>query len=124
MFSFHPDTPAPRLVEPGTRYFLNETLKKCSEFREKYKNQLFNLGIFITFIVLLCALLMYKYKGKPSAQEKHIQENNKKQYILSTIKNYQDAKRTAQQQLITGLPQWDNEYEAIMQNRGPLRHVI
>jgi len=124
MFSFRADTPAPRLVEPGTRYFLNETLKKCSEFREKYKNQLFNLGIFVTFILLLSALLLYKYKGKPTAQEARIQENNKKQYILSTIKNYQDAKRTAQQQLITGLPQWDNEYEAIMQNRAPTRHVI
>lgn len=124
MFSLRTDAPAPRLVEPGTRYFLNETLKKCSEFREKYKNQLFNLGILVAFIILLTGLLMYKYKGKPTAQEKHIQEQNKKQYILSTIKNYQDAKRNAQQQLITGLPQWDNEYEAIMQNRGPTRHVI
>ena len=33
------------------------------------------------------------------------------QYILSKIKNYQEAKRKASQELITGLPMWENEYD-------------
>jgi len=32
---------------------------------------------------------------------------------MSRIKNYQDAKVKAQQELITGLPQWENEYDMI-----------
>ena len=37
----------------------------------------------------------------------------KQQYILSKIKIFQDAKRTAQQELITGLPAWDNEHDIL-----------
>ena len=41
-------------------------------------------------------------------------EWEKKQYILTKIKNYQDAKRIAHQELITGLPGWnDNEYDLV-----------
>jgi hypothetical protein len=36
-------------------------------------------------------------------------ETVKKQYILSKIRNYHDAKLRAQQELITGLPHWENE---------------
>ena len=40
-------------------------------------------------------------------------ELNKKRYILSKIKNYQDTKIRAQQELITGLPAWESEYDII-----------
>ena len=32
------------------------------------------------------------------------------EYILSKIRNFQDAKIRAQQELITGLPHWEKEY--------------
>ena len=32
---------------------------------------------------------------------------------MSRIKNYQQDKLVAQQQLITGLPHWDTEYDII-----------
>ncbi len=38
---------------------------------------------------------------------------NKKRYILSKIKNYQDTKIRAQQELITGLPHWESEFDVI-----------
>ena len=37
----------------------------------------------------------------------------KQQYILSKIQNFQQAKRIAHQELITGLPNWDNEYDIL-----------
>ena len=40
-------------------------------------------------------------------------EQDKQQYILQSIKNYQNAKLKAQQELITGLPHWENEYDII-----------
>jgi hypothetical protein len=42
-----------------------------------------------------------------------VREREKQQYILSKIKNFQDAKRIAHQELITGLPHWNNEYESL-----------
>lgn len=100
----------PILTEPGVKYFLNETLKQCHIFKEKYNNTMFNIGITIAFFIILGIILLYKYKGKLTPDEILQKETQKKQYILSKIKNYQETKLRAQQQLITGLPHWDNEY--------------
>jgi hypothetical protein len=99
----------PILTEPGVKYFLNETLKQCHHFKEKYNNMMFNIGITITFFIILGILLLYKYKGKLTPEEMEQKETDKKQYILSKIKNYQETKLRAQQQLITGLPHWEND---------------
>ena len=57
--------------------------------------------------------LVYKYKGKLSPVELQSKNIEKQQYILSKIKNLQQAKRIAHQELITGLPNWGNEYDVI-----------
>ena len=103
----------PMLTEPGVKYFLNETLKQCHIFREKHNNLIYNILLFIGFIVLLGMLLIYKYKGKLTQEEIREKEMEKKKYILSKIQNYQSAKVRAQQQLITGLPHWENEFDIV-----------
>jgi hypothetical protein len=40
-------------------------------------------------------------------------EAEKMQYILSKISNYQMEKKRESQELITGLPHWENEYETV-----------
>jgi len=103
----------PSLVEPGVKYFLNQTLKQCHAIREKYHNFLVNLGLFIIFAFLLGAILIYKYKGRLTPVEKAEKEREKQQYILSKIKVFQEEKKRASQELITGLPAWDSEYDII-----------
>jgi len=98
------------LTEPGVKYFINETLKQCHKFKEQHNNLILNIGLFISFCIILGIILLYKYKGKLSPEEIEQKEIIKKQYILSKIKNFQDAKIKTQQQLITGLPQWENEF--------------
>lgn len=100
----------PTLIEPGVRYFLNETLKQCHIFKENYKNLMVNIGLLIFFIVILGITLLIKYKGKLTPEEIKQKELEKKKYILSKIKNYQDARKREEQELITGLPHWDREY--------------
>lgn len=100
----------PTLVEPGVKYFFKETLKQCREFKNKYNNLLFNIGLGSVFFFILGLILLYKYKGKLTPVEKEQKNKEKQQYILSKIKNFQDAKRIAQQELITGLPHWENDY--------------
>jgi len=43
----------PMLTEPGVKYFLNETLKQCHKFKEKYQNMVFNIGLLIGFFIIL-----------------------------------------------------------------------
>ena len=110
MNSFGFENVRPMLTEPGVKYFINETLKQCHRYREQYQNTIFNIGLLFLFFILLGILLLYKYKGKLTPEEIEEKESLKKQYILSKIKNYQDAKIKSQQQLITGLPNWENDY--------------
>jgi len=111
----------PILTEPGVKYFLNETLKQCHSFKEKYNNMLFNIGITICFFIILGILLLYKYKGKLTPEEIEQKDTEKKYYILSKIKNYQEAKLRSQQELITGLPHWENEFDMI--NDSPVKRL-
>jgi len=104
------DNLKPNLVENGVKYFLNETLKQCHTFKLTYHNWLFNISLFITFVIGLTIILYLNYKGKLTPIEKQQKERIKHQYILSKIKNLQEAKRKAHQELITGLPSWDSPY--------------
>ena len=94
----------PQLTEPGIKSFLNYSLKKCHEFKTNYYNKITNLCLLVGFVVSLSLLLYIKYKGKPTPEEEEEKSLLKKQHILTKIKNYQDAKRIAHQELITGLP--------------------
>jgi len=108
MYEFEEPIAKPSLVEPGVKYFFYETLKQCHQIKETYYNHVFNAGMFIFFMIILGGILLYKYKGKLTPAEKKQREIEKRQYVLSTIKNYQDEKRKMRQELITGLPSWDN----------------
>jgi hypothetical protein len=100
----------PNLIEPGVKYFLNETLKQTHYFKMKHHNLFFNLGMLFSFLLTVAIILIWKYKGRLTPEEKEKKEREKKQYILSKIKNLEEAKKIARQELITGLPHWENEY--------------
>ena len=107
----------PQLVETGVKYFLHETLKQCHHFKASYQNLLVNIGLFLCFIFILICILFFKYKGKPTPEEKHQKEQVKQQYILSKINQFQKSKREEQQTLINGLPHWENEFENVNVNK-------
>lgn len=100
----------PSLTEPGVKYFLSQALKQSHIIREKFHNTIFNIGMLILFILILGAILVYKYKGRLTPVDVAKKNKEKQQYILEKIKNFQQAKLMAHQQLITGLPHWENEY--------------
>ena len=107
------DSPKPTLIEPGVKYFLHQTLKQCHIVREKFQNTIFNIGLFIGFLIILGLILLYKYKGKLTPVEIERKMKEKQQYILSKVQKFQQAKRKAHQELITGLPAWESEYDII-----------
>lgn len=110
--------PKPTLTEPGVKYFLNQALKQSHIIREKFHNTIFNIGMLIFFILILGFILIYKYKGKLTPIEIVKKNKEKQQYILERIKNFQIAKQKAHQELITGLPHWENEYNMIHSRPG------
>ncbi len=117
IMNFNIEITKPLLTEPGVKYFLSNTLKQCHEFKSKYNNLILNIAILVGFLIVLGSLLLYKYKGKITDDEKQQQDNIKKQYILSKIKNFQISKQKARQELITGLPHWETEFDVIHENK-------
>ena len=111
-------SPKPSLTEPGVKYFLNETLKQCHIVKNKFHNTVINIGLLIGFLLVLGLILLYKYKGRLTDVEKEKKNKEKQQYILSKVKNLQEAKLRAHQELITGLPNWENDYDNI--NKGKI----
>jgi len=107
----------PSLTEPGMKYFINETLKQCHIFKQQYNNSVMNISLGVFFVGCIVLFLFIKYKGKQSPKEKKAKNREKQSYILSKIKNYHDAKQRYSESLITGLPEWRNEYDDIALNR-------
>jgi len=99
------------LIEPGVKYFLHETLKKQNEIRIKYKNNLFNICLFIGFFFFLGTYLYYKFKTRPTKKDLEEKEKLKKYYILSKIKSLNEKAAKERQQIITNLPKFESDYE-------------
>jgi len=99
----------PSLVEPGVKFFLYQTLKQCHVIRNNFHNTVFNIGLFLFFLIILAIILICKYKGKLTPVELAKKNKEKEQYILSKIKNFQESKKLAHQELISGLPVWEDE---------------
>jgi hypothetical protein len=107
------DIPKPMLTEPGVKYFLNQTLKQCHIIKENFHNTIVNIGLLFGFLLILGVIILYKYKGRLTPVEIQKKNKEKEQYILSKIKNLQEAKKRAHNELITGLPEWEPEYDNI-----------
>jgi len=94
----------PLLIEDNVKKFLNKALINCNIFKKKYYDFLINIFIFILFIIILFLILYFRYKGKLTPEENKIIEENKKKYILSKIKNYEQNRLKQNQNLFTDLP--------------------
>jgi hypothetical protein len=103
----------PELIEPGVKYFLHQSLKQCHLAKEGFYNIIFNIGMLIALLIVTGLILFYKYKGKLTPVEIEQKNKEKQQYILSKIQTIEHDKRTSQQELITGLPYFENEYETL-----------
>lgn len=103
----------PSLIEPGTKYFLKETLRKVHVEKTEHDNNLFNIFLFFTLLLALFAILNYKYKSKPNNDEKKRKDNLKKNYILNKIKSLSLKKQKEYDEMITNLPKFESNFELL-----------
>lgn len=99
------------LVEPGVKYFISCSLRQCREFKDKYINLLFNIGMFVLFVIIVSGILIYKYKGKITPIEREIINRKKQEYIVSKLQQIAVIKKQTSQRLITDLPNWTDHPE-------------
>ena len=107
----------PRLIEPGVKYFLNSTLEQCHNFICNYYNLLYNLGLFVLFVLVVGTTLYLKYKNKNNLklqEEKKIEQQN---YILNKLRFMQDYNKSQLNQAMSDLSNWQNNPEVQFFNR-------
>ena len=95
------------LIDPKIKKFILFSLKECHEFKENNINIIFNILMFLLFILITWLLLSYKYKGKLNDSE--IKERNLKNlnYITSKIRSISLEKQKQSNQIITNLPSFE-----------------
>jgi hypothetical protein len=105
---------SPRLVEAGMRSFLKATLKECHCFKSRHFSTVYNIGLAVFFVILCISILYFMYKGRLTPEEKEIKERQKKQYIMTKLMQLSDHKRRNNEKMITNLPDWSNNPEAVL----------
>jgi hypothetical protein len=106
----------PTLIEPGVKYFLNETLKNYKTKKQINEKINVNVTLLILFIVIIGSILYYKWKNKPSLEDIKHRDNLKKHYILNKIKQISDKKSKDRNETITNLPKFESDFVKLHKN--------
>jgi hypothetical protein len=112
------NAPSPSLIEPGVKYFFGGVLKECNRLREEYHNAVFNTCMLGAFVLVLAAVLYYKYRSKPTPEEQVEIRRKQQEYILSKLRMVNAANHAASRgNFITGLPKWEVPEVELIKNR-------
>jgi len=106
----------PILTEPGVSYFLKETLKKCKIKKDVEMNNLMNLGLFVTFVTITSSLLYYKFKTRPTEEDREKLKRLKRDYFVNRVRRLESKKAKQLQQSITNLPKFESPFELLHKN--------
>jgi len=106
----------PSLIEPGTKYFIQGTLKQCKAFKEKYISTIFNISASISLCVIVSIILWWRYKGKLTPGEIAEKNRQKQEYIISKLQQLSSIR--TKNNMLTDLPTFDSHPElAVLQKR-------
>ena len=106
----------PSLTEPGVKYFLGETLKQCNKQKTEINYYVMNLGLFGIFIAFLIIYLIYKYKTRPTDEDKEKLKNLKRDYFITKVRKMQVDKAKVLNETITNLPKFESPFEVLHKN--------
>jgi hypothetical protein len=103
----------PSLTEPGTKFFLSSTLQKCNVKRCKLHTFYFNVVLLFIFTGVFTIFLIFKFKTKPTDDDKQFKKEQKELYILSKVRNVIEHKEKEQTNQLTNLPKFKNDYKLL-----------
>jgi len=107
---------APTLTEPGTKYFLRETLKQCHTKRATYYNIIWNCGFFLLLLILIGVILSYGKRHKLTSEEKKEKQEKGHAHVMVKIKALGEERKKKNNEIITNLPKFESGFEAMHKN--------
>ena len=108
----------PKLIEPGMKYFLDESLRNCNKNKKTYNNQFINISLLIGFILIVGWLLYYRKKNKVKIKEEQLLKEKQAKYnIIQTVKKVNEEQYREKGHLITKIPKFEeNTYDGTINN--------
>ena len=106
----------PILTEPGVKYFLGESLKRCNNQKKEINYYMLNLSLFGLFVLILTSYLIYKYKTRPTDKEREKIKKLKRDYFITKVRKMQADKARQLNQNITNLPKFESPFEVLHKN--------
>ena len=82
-------------------------MRNINKKKREYYNVIYNICFFLLFSTITFLILYHRYQKRPTKIDLINRETEKKQFILSKIKLYQDIKQQNRDAMITNLPKWD-----------------
>ena len=64
----------PSLTEYNTKFHIRNSLRESRVFKDKHITILVNIFLFLLLVGVISGLLYYKYKGKPSPEDKRLKD--------------------------------------------------
>ena len=106
----------PSLTEPGVRYFIGETLKNCKTKKDIFNNKIINICLFCILLFICSGVLYYKYKTRPTEEERKKQKQLKRDYFLTKVRKLETKKAKQLSKSITNLPKFESPFEVLHKN--------
>lgn len=106
----------PKLIEPGAKYFFNETLKRCRITKYDYFNHIYNLCLAVIFIIIIGTILYCTYNNKNNDYQQKQKILQQELYIASKIRNVKQAQRRERGQMITNIPEFEDKQHIQIKN--------
>jgi hypothetical protein len=103
----------PQLIEPITKLYLNQVLKKVHDINNAHFNIIFNITLFLTFVFITSIILYYRYRQKQNRGDFEEEKERKREELLDLIFYYQQEAKRKHNNIFTELPIWKNEFEPI-----------
>ncbi len=100
----NPNLQGPELIEPGTKYFLSESLKQCKHVKDSWTNIYCNMAFIFIFTGMLALVLYNKYKGRVQSEKESEKKNLEKELYLSRLLQKYQASKADNRVGITNLP--------------------
>ena len=96
--------------------FNDETLKNCRVKKDIEFNQLVNLALLTSFVVISSVLLYYKYKTRPTDDDRKKLKQLKRDYFVNKVRQLEAKKAKQLDRQITNLPQFESPFELLHKN--------
>jgi preprotein translocase subunit SecG len=77
----------PSVIEPGMHYYMNYSLENSQMFKKKLFNKIFNISLFLFFILFFGGILYFSYKNRTPPELRDKLKREKTQKIIEKVRS-------------------------------------